>query len=196
MHIRVTKLKHYERSVKTYSNILLEFSGDVLMNRLDLRTLDKFVTSTYQRTQRGASLYCCTLKAAFSKAALWDYLSENLFKKIKTPQVSKSFPVFISEFELTSILENTEEVYLRNLFTTAFYTGMLLGELVNIKLSWVDLSDKQITVQCSGTFTSKNKKERFIPFNQIIKTLIVGQKPKIFNITSGDFVFTDSRGRS
>lgn len=72
---------------------------------------------------------------------------------------------------------------------------MRLGELVNMKWSWLDLNEKQIVVLCPNTFMTKNKKGRIIPFNQTIKTLIVDRMPKIFNITSADFIFTDSRGK-
>ncbi|OGU85869.1 MAG: hypothetical protein A2279_07320 [Stygiobacter sp. RIFOXYA12_FULL_38_9] len=194
-YVMQTKSKSYVRSIKLSFKMLIEFSGNIPLVRLDLHTIDKFITHTFARTPRGASLYYRTLKAAFSKAVLWNYLSENPLKKIKAPKVSKAFPVFISETELQTILEKTKEEYLRSVFITAFYTGMRLGELVNMKWSWIDLNEKQITVQCSDTFTTKNKKGRIIPFNQSIRTLLADRIPKIFNITSDDFVFADSRGK-
>ncbi|MDP2038090.1 MAG: tyrosine-type recombinase/integrase [Ignavibacteria bacterium] len=194
-YVRITKSKYYIRSIETSFKFLIKFSGDVFLTTLDLRTLDKFLTFIFERTPSGAFVYYRTLKAAFSKAVLWNYLSENPLKKIKAPKVSKAFPVFISETELQTILEKTKEEYLRSIFITAFYTGMRLGELVNMKWSWIDFSDKQITVQCSDTFNTKNKKGRIIPFNQSIRTLLADRIPKIFNITSEDYVFTDSRGK-
>ncbi|RJQ61042.1 MAG: hypothetical protein C4517_09275 [Stygiobacter sp.] len=194
-YIEPTKSKSYIRSVKLSFKMLIAYAGDYLLSELELLTIDKFITHTFARTPRGASLYYRTLKAAFSKAVLWNYISENPLKKIKSPKVSKTFPVFISETELQTILKKTKEEYLRSIFITAFYTGMRLGELVNMKWSWIDLSDKQITVQCSDTFTTKSKKERIIPFTQTIKTLLADRVPKIFNITSDDYVFTDSRGK-
>ncbi|MDD1763011.1 MAG: tyrosine-type recombinase/integrase, partial [Methanothrix sp.] len=104
----------------------------------------------------------------------------------------KAFPAFISENELQRILEKTKEKYLKDLFITAFYTGMRLGELVNMKWTWIDLNENQITVQCSDTFTTKSKKERIIPFNHNLEKVLSFRTPKIFNITSDDFVFTDS----
>ncbi|MFA5805903.1 MAG: tyrosine-type recombinase/integrase [Melioribacteraceae bacterium] len=193
-YVRITKSKHYVRSVKTSFKILLQFSGDVYLNRLDLRTLDKFITSTFQRTQRGASLYYRTLKAAFSKAVLWNYLSENPFKKIKIPKVSKAFPVFISESELKTILEKTNEEYLKDLFITAFYTGMRLGELLNMKWSWIDLNQNQITVKCTEEFTTKSKKERIIPINLNLKTILIIRFPKVFSINNDDYVFSKCSG--
>lgn len=194
-YIEPTISETYMRSVKLSFKMLIAFTGDISLSKLDLHTLDKFITHTYSRTPRGAALYYRTLKAAFSKAVLWDYISENPLKKIKSPKVAKAFPVFISETELHRILEKTKEKYLKDLFITAFFTGMRLGELVNIKWSWIDLNENQITVQCSDTFTTKSKKERIIPFNQNLKKVLSNRMPKIFNITSDDFVFTDYRGK-
>ena len=194
-YIKPTKSQSYLRSIKLSFKMLIAFTGDLPLKRLELHTIDKFITHTFARTPRGASLYYRTLKAAFSKAVLWDYITENPLKKIKTPKVSKAFLVFISETELKTILGNTQEAYLKDLFFIALYTGMRLGELVNMKWSWVDLKQNQITVQCSDTFTTKSKKERIIPFNQNLKKMLFNRIPKIFNITSDDFVFTDSRGK-
>ncbi len=193
--IKPTKSTNYVRSINLSFKILIAFTGDISLSKLDLHTLDKFITHTFTRTPRGASLYYRTLKAAFSKAVLWNYLSENPLKKIKFPKVSKAFPVFISETELKAILDNTNEPFLKDLFFTAFYTGMRLGELVNMKWSWIGLNENQITVHCSDTFTTKSKKERIIPFNQNLSKVFVDRFPKIFNITFDDFVFNDSRGK-
>ena len=191
---RITKSKHYVRSIKTSFKILLEFSSDIYLNSLDLRTLDKFITATYQRTQRGASLYYSTLKAAFNKAIQWNYLLENPLKKIKSPKVAKAFPIFISGVELQSILEKTKEENLKDLFLIAFYTGMRLGELVNMKWSWSDLDQNNIAVQCSEHFTTKRKKERIISFNSNLKTILINRSPKVFSIKNDDYVFSKCSG--
>ncbi len=192
--IKPTKSKKYVRSVELSFRMLMKDVEDIQLNRLDLRTLDKYITHTYARTQKGALLYYRTLKAAFSKAVLWNYLSENPLKKIKAPKIAKTFPVFISEEELQSILKNTQEKFLRDLFTTAFYTGMRVGELVSMKWSWFDLKQNQITVQCSDTFTTKSKKERIIPINHNLKTILANRFLKIFSITDNDFVFYKAKG--
>ncbi len=130
------------------------------------------------------------LKAVFCKAVLWNYISENPLKKIKSPKIAKSFPVFISENELQLILEKTKEEYLRNLFFTAFYTGRCLSVLVNMKWCWIDINQNQIAIQCSDTVTTKSKKERIIPMNQSLKNLFVKRFPKkIFSSTNDDYVF-------
>jgi len=192
--IKLTKSKSYLRSVTLSFKQLISLAGDVSLSRLDLRTLDKFITASFARTKSGAGLYYRTLKAAFSKAVVWNYLSENPFKKIKSPKVAKAFPVFISEIELRMILGKTQKEFLKDLFITAFYTGMRLGELLNMKWSWIDFNTNQITVQCSEHFTTKSKKERIIPINQYLKTILLNRYPKIFKIKNDDYVFTKLPG--
>ena len=193
-YIKLTKSKSYLRSVELSFKQLISFAGDISLNRLSILTLDKFVTSTFARTQRGAGLYYRTLKAAFSKAVLWNYLSDNPLKKIKAPKIAKPFPVFISDIELRIILEHTHKEYLKVLFTTAFYTGMRLGELLNMKWNWIDFKHNIITVQCSATFTTKSKKERIIPISPLLRSQLSNQLPKVINLENNSFVFTRING--
>ena len=165
-YVVATKSKCYLSSIKLSFRMLINFTGDVYLNSLDVRTMDKFIISTFSRTQRGASLYYHTLKASFTKAIIWNYLSVNPLKKVKVPNISKSFPVFITLTEFQIILVNTKEEYLKCIYTTAFFTGMHLGELLNMKWNWIDLQQNIIKVQCTETFSTKSKKERIIPINQ------------------------------
>ncbi len=41
----------------------------------------------------------------------------------------------MDEFHL--IIEATQEIYLKNIFYTALYTGMRLGEILNMKWNWI-----------------------------------------------------------
>jgi integrase len=180
-YTEATKSKHYVSSVKLSFRMLLNFTGELPLHKLDVRTLDKFITFTYSRTKRSASLYYRTLKAAFSKAVVWNYLSDNPLKKLKSPKVAKSHPVFIAEDELNKILSCTKKEYLNTLFYTAFYTGMRLGELVNLKWNWIDFEKRIITVKCSAEFTTKSKKERIIPITQGLYTKLINRIPKPLN---------------
>ncbi|NLT51830.1 MAG: tyrosine-type recombinase/integrase [Ignavibacteria bacterium] len=188
--ICTSKSKHYVRSVKLSFDMLIKFTGDIPLNRLDLRTLDKFINTTFARAQKAAALYYRTLKAAFSKAVVWEYLTENPLKKIKSPKVVKQLPVFITLTELQLIIANTQEQYLKDLFLAAFYTGMRLGELVNMKWDWIDLNQNIITIQCSEIFTTKSKKERIVPISPTLKNCLMNRLPKILAISKNEFVFT------
>lgn len=193
-YVTSTKSKSYIRSINLSFKMLIDFADNIPLTRINTQIMDKFITKTAARTRNGALLYYRTLKAAFSKAVLWNYIPDNPLKKIKAPKTSKSFPVFISESELQLILSNTKEEYLKSLFYTAFYTGMRLGELVNMKWSWIDLNNNQITVKCSDSFISKSKKERIIPINQCLKIKLVGYRLRKYDMNEDEYVFYRIKG--
>lgn len=69
-------------------------------------------------------------------------------------------------------MANTPYQYLKDIFTTAFYTGLRLGELINMRWSWIEFDENQITVKCSNEFITKSKKERIVPMCNKVKTLL------------------------
>lgn len=174
-YARPTKSKSYLESITLSFKQFISFCGDLSLNEIDSRTLDKFITSTYSRTQRGAHHYYRTLKAAFNKAIEWNYISINPFTKVKFPKLSKSFPAFISEDELLIILANTPYQYLKDIFIVGFYTGLRLGELINMHWNWIDFFQNQITVKCTDQFVTKSKKERIVPMCEKVRSVLINR---------------------
>jgi len=133
-YIRNTYSERYLTKAVIPSFVSLQkFLPDIPLENISSRNIDQFISSVASKAKFAASLYYRTLKTAFNKAVVWNYLEENPFNKIKSPKVPKSFPVFISETELILILNKTEVQLFKDIFTTAFYTGMRLGELLNMK---------------------------------------------------------------
>jgi site-specific recombinase XerD len=192
----VTPLKSpkYIRSIELSFRQFYNSVGSIPLTQIDVRAIDKFITVTFGRTQRGAHLYYRTLKAAFTKAVSWDYIKENPFKKIKLPRIPKNYPVFISLEEFKIILAQTRETILKDLFTTALYTGMRQGELVNMKWDWIDENISTIKIKCTDDFNTKSKKERIIPINSILKEIFESHKLKIKNSERDIYIFTNSNG--
>lgn len=192
--VQPIKSKKYLVSISSSFKQLSSFCGDVALNNVDIRLIDKFIATTFSRTEKGAHHYYRTLKAAFNKAVEWNYITLNPFTKIKFPKVSKSFPVFISEDELLIILMNTPYIHLKDIFTAGFYTGLRLGELVNMRWNWIDFFRNQITVKCSDDFITKNKNERIVPMSEKVRTILFNR----FNNSSqqmNDVVFYRIEGK-
>jgi len=179
----------YIKSIKLSFRQLLRYSKDIPLKDLDARILDQFVSKKFSTSPAAALLYFRTLKAALSKAVVWGYIDENPLKKIKPPRLKKSLPVFISKSELGLILDKTKTVMLKDLFTTAFYTGMRLGEIVNLVWECVDFKRKVIIVKNINGFTTKNKKERIIPMNLIMESLMMNRFNKEINLYNNDYIF-------
>jgi integrase len=123
------------------------------LENISSKDIDQFISSATAKSKHSASLYYRTIKAAFNKALVWNYISENPFNKIKPPKVPKPFPAFINANELQQILDNTVREFLKPIFYTAFYTSMRLAEILNMKWNWIDFQNNIITVKCDGSFT-------------------------------------------
>lgn len=193
-YVRPVKSKKYFDSIAFSFKQFISFCGDIPLVEIDTRTVDKFVYSTFHRTQSGAHHYYRTLKAAFNKAVEWNYISANLFTKVKFPKMSKSFPAFISEEELLIILTNTPYQYLKDIFIVAFYTGLRLGELINMKWNWIDFFQNHITIKCSDDFITKSKKERIVPMNEKVKSILI-KRLNLSSHQSNDNIFYRIVGR-
>jgi site-specific recombinase XerD len=187
-YIEQSKTKSYLKSVKLSFSQFKNKLGDIQLNQISTRIIDQFISEVYSRSPYAAKLYYSTLKAAFSKAVSWNYLYDNPLKKIKAPKMTKSFPVFISEFELAEILNNTKSLLLKDIFTTAFYTGTRLSELLNMKWDWIDFPQNIISVKNSDEFKSKSKRERIIPVHSKVLTILKSRFP-IGKQKENNFVF-------
>jgi|GEM_PF-3537853 len=124
-----THSKNYISSIDLSFKELIEFCGNADLKSLNTILMQKFINETYGRAKRSAALYFRTLKAAFNKAVDWEYLSENPLRKVKLPRMEKSFPIFISEEQLNTILLKVDNEKFKKIFITAFYTGMRLVRL-------------------------------------------------------------------
>ncbi len=170
---RLYSQKYYEGAVVPSFKKLQCFLHDKDLNLISSREVDDFISTIYSSAKFAASLYYRTLKAAFNKAVVWEYIQSNPFEKIKSPKVAKSYPLFLSEAELILIINSTDKQLFKDIFITAFYTGMRLNEILSMTWQWIDLQTDVITVRNSQNFQTKNKKERIIPLHTRVKEVFV-----------------------
>ena len=181
---------YLKRSIIPAFKKLIIHCGEIEISRITFRITDQFVSSVFIDSHSAASLYYRTLKAAFTKAIAWGYINDNPFKKIKLPRQVKSYPAFISLDELHRITDVTGVKLLRDIFTTAFFTGMRLGEIVNMKWDWIDLNSNVLVIRNDSGFCTKSKKERTIPIHNEVKEILTTYQK---NLTS-QYVFTVKPG--
>ncbi len=99
-YLKPIKSKHYITSIELSFNQFISFCGDISLKQINRQILDRFISTTFTRTQRGAHQYYRTLKAAFNKALEWNYIEVNIFTKVKFPRLTKVYPVFLTEDDL------------------------------------------------------------------------------------------------
>jgi integrase len=184
---------YIERSIEPAFKHFKSVIGDLPLQSINNQRIDKFISMWFSRSASSTALYYRTLKAAFSKAVDWNYISENPFRKIKLPKITKSFPAFISNEEFQLILDKTCRKDLKDIFAVGFYTGMRLSEILNLKWRHVDLTNRKISLINSSSFSTKNKKDRHIPINTKLCAIISSRLPKIRTLND-EYLFTKCGG--
>jgi integrase len=170
-------VKYLKKAVIPSFVSLQKHLPDIPLENISSRNIDQYISSVFSNSKYAASMYYRTLKAAFNKAVVWNYIEVNPFSKIKTPKTPSSLPVYISEAELIQILDKVENQLYKDIFTTAYYTGMRLNELLNMKWDWIDFNQNFITIKNSNQFITKNKRERVIPIHPRIDQILNSRFP-------------------
>ncbi|MBX2976632.1 MAG: tyrosine-type recombinase/integrase [Ignavibacteriaceae bacterium] len=187
--IHTTKSKKYSLGVRLSFKKLREFTGNLPLNKIDFRLVEKFVSLTFQRSESGAAFYYRTLKAAFSKAETWEYIERNPFLKVKLPKLKTNLPSYLTESEFNFLLGFIREPLLKDFYTVLFYTGLRAGELCNLQLTNIDLSQRLMKISNTETFSTKSKKERLIPMNEAVFQIFKNRLPQVHRLNRKLYIF-------
>jgi len=161
--IKQNRSSAYHVSVMSSFKHLIDFFGQQKSIReIRLKETENFCSYLQQTVHKGFHVYYRTLKAAFNKAVEWEYVKENYFLKIKLPKKQKLAPEFIDSEQLLAISSKIKNEILKNIVVFAFYTGMRLDEIVNLRWKNMDIDNRLITVG-DESFITKARKQRFIP---------------------------------
>ncbi len=184
--IKNNRSKSYYNSVNIALNHLTDYFSQRdgkpgiqhSIGAIRFKDVEDFISHLQQKVSKGYVVYYRNLKAAFNKAKDWGYVKENYFTKVKLPKRQKMAPVFINSDQLEVIsrqlatrqtnggqVGNGENGVVKDVVVFAFYTGMRLDEIVNLRWKNVDLENKVITVG-DEEFTTKGRTQRFIPMSE------------------------------
>ena len=133
-----------------------------------------------------------TLKTYFKFLIRQGVIHESPMLKVIAPRANKRLPLFVEEDQIESLLNEVEFVdgfigERDKLIIELFYvTGIRLSELINIRVSDVNLDDNLIRV------LGKRNKERLIPLSLGI---IAGLKSFIQKYSLENYLFTSLEGK-
>ncbi len=190
----------YLRSVIVALNYLVEYFSlenhrpglQKSISSVELKDVENFLIHLRQKVSKGYVVYFRNLKAAFNKAKEWGYVKENYFTKVKLPKRQKLAPMFINSDQLSVICERLESETIKHFVMIAFHTGMRLDEIVNLRWKNVDLQNRVITVG-DENFTTKGRKQRFIPMSEEVFELLVRRDKECVKETPYFVLPPDSR---
>lgn len=140
-----------KRDIKSFiSELLLE-------EKIDIKKVKKYNIKSISRK-------ISTLKSFFKYLKKRQYIESNPASVLIFPKRPKNLPYFVSENEMTRLLDGSKSIDLSLLDKAVmelFYsTGIRLTELINLKIQNVNFQNKTIKV------LGKGSKERIIPYGE------------------------------
>ncbi|HEX3025567.1 MAG TPA: tyrosine-type recombinase/integrase [Chitinophagaceae bacterium] len=167
--------RYSQHTIISYQNDLEQFFS-FLINQFDSPAIEK-ITSSFVRswlaelksdaiTAKSINRKISSLKSFFKHQLKNNLIHQTPMAIIVSPKISKRLPSFVEEKNIETLFKHvtfsddwkgrTERLVLQLFYST----GMRLSELINLKESQIDVSNRQIKV------VGKGNKERIIPVTQ------------------------------
>ncbi len=158
------------------------------MQKLDIKKARKF-------SNRSVSRKISVLKSFFKYLYKKGIIKSNPASSLGFPKIAKKLPSYLSQNEINKLLDKigSEELsFIDKAIIELFYgTGIRLSELINLKFSDVNFSNKTVKV------LGKGSKQRIIPFGSKADTAIKNYLHirDIVNINKLDSLFVNKKGK-
>lgn len=163
-------------------NLQLNYIAVVNVKRVHIKTILEKVKTERKASNNSYNKYLEHLKAVLSELIQWDIIDFNPAYKIKSLPVADSRANIPATPEQQKIIKAHLQNFHTNFFNfvaTIFHTGMRPVEIINIKLSMIDMSRFEIILPPEIT---KTNKERIVPINkhlfEIYKSMTFENLPK------------------
>ncbi len=175
--LALTHLTNYLKDEETASHL----------NKVTMGMIDRFVSFRLKKKSRknkGMTIARSTvnteikaIKRFFSRAVELEYLDQSPAKKIKLLRTINKHPRFFTEREVALILTDESDEWTRDAYLILLYTGMRIGELVNLEWEDIDFEGRKIVVRPKDFWKPKGMEERIIPMHPVLFQLLVN-KPR------------------
>lgn len=164
------KRQAYYEIKKYYLNVLPEWFKELKLKQIGLKEVEYLQNSFIEKNYSTATCnrYISILKASFSKAYDWKFITEERLKdirKVKPLQGETKRLRYLAKEEFDKLLSHCD-CHLYPIVFTAIYTGMRKGEILNLKWSQIDLKNGIILLD-----KTKNYERREIPISDSLKAL-------------------------
>jgi len=162
------------------------YLGDVYLNEITALKIEEFKRHRLEQGIKPATVNraLACLKTMFNKALEWQFLTKNPISNIKLLKEDNKRLRFLEKEEIERLLCECSP-HVKNVVYFALNTGMRRGEILNLKWSDVDFSNKLIFVN-----RTKTKEKRTIPINTQVERMLV----KTRELYISEYVFCNEDG--
>lgn len=182
-----------KNTLKSYLNDLKDFdmyfAGE--LKNLNFKDIKKYISSLKNESSRTVAHYLTVIKSFYDFLVNDGIVKENPCSNVESPRLPKKLPNYLTEDEVDRLLDielNTMYDYRNKAMLELLYaTGVRITELVNLKITDIDLHNAFIRV------FGKGKKERIVPVSDVaIKYLSIyleEYRSMILGNTISDYLF-------
>ncbi len=158
-----------QNTIDAYRRDLSEFlQGIEDIDKIDRMAINLFVRKLRENKLAATSVIrkIASLRGFFKWASSTGIITKNPASTLEQPKVPQRLPKVISIKEIEEMLHNNLTPLNHVIMELLYSCGLRVSELVNLKLSDIDLNSKY--VRCFG----KGSKERIIPMGETAKNII------------------------
>ena len=170
---KINKAHKSERLDSLALNNLKEEIGNVPMDSLTTQRLEQFKSALLKNyAPTSVNIILRHLKAAFNKAASWNYLEKNPLKEVRLVRIPEKESPFLTLEDIEKLRKVMESGLYRDAIETGLYTGMRVSEIRNLSWDDIDFVGMKIRVRNTESFTTKSKRERTVPLHPKLADLL------------------------
>jgi integrase/recombinase XerC len=151
---------NYQRDLDEFK----KFLGETQLENVDYLALRKFLSILRERNlkSRSISRKLSCLRSFFRFLNREGFLKNDPTQAVSSPKLERYLPIFLTEDEVTKLIESPEAKELsglrdRAILETFYSTGIRISELVGLNLENIDFFGAVVKV------SGKGKKERMVP---------------------------------
>ena len=189
---------NYSLALKHLEKYLQEKEDVKYIQDLDMGMIDRFVASRLkspspQRKDRTVERSTVNtelkgIKRFLNRAVELSYLKDSPARKVRLLSTARRNPRFFSEAEAALILNDCKDGRVREIYLVLLYTGMRIGELVNLEWDDADFVRRTITIRPKDFWKPKGNEERPIPMHDVVFYILFSKERK------SRWVFTKADG--
>ena len=191
-------VESYSRDVRHLADFIAE--KKISVDEIKAEQLHEFMTIVHDFgiSARSQARMLSGIKSFFKFLILEGYIEENPAEFIESPQLSRELPDVLSVEEIDAMiaaLPVDKDESLRNhaIIETLYGSGLRVSELVDARISRLDLREKLLIVEGKGS------KERLVPVSPVAVELIEEwlKQRSLMNVKpeGNDIIFLNRRGK-
>ena len=191
------ELNYSELTIKSYQLDLTDFFGYIESKKINYLTIRNHDVRGYLKYLDSCNLKNSTISRRISTLrTFYNYLVDenivenNVFHNVKNPKLEKKLPNYLNYNEMEELLESidistTEGLEKRLLIEMFYSTGCRVSEMINVKISDIDFTNKTIRIMGKGS------KERIVYFGDYASKYL----DNYLSIVKCDkYLFTNKKG--